>query len=184
MAESASNKTQLSVDKSCRDIGKLAVWSVTSAKPGNGVELLCDDRDDTYWQSDGSQPHLINIQFQKKVRLQSLAVYLDYKLDESYTPNKVSVSAGTSYDDLRPIKTVEMEEPTGWVNIPLQVPELSEPLKAYFVQLAVISNHQNGRDTHIRQVKVFGPRQDTVQRLMAHDVGFVSPEFLMFSVVR
>lgn len=77
-----------------------------------------------------------------------------------------------------------MEEPTGWVNIPLQVPEVSEALKAYFVQLAVISNHQNGRDTHIRQVKVFGPRQDTVQRLMAHDVGFVSPEFLMFSVVR
>ena len=58
------------------------------------------------------------------MRLQSLAVYLDYKLDESYTPNKVSVSAGTSYDDLRPIKTVEMEEPTGWVNIPLQVPDV------------------------------------------------------------
>ena len=67
VAESATNKTQLAVDKTCRDIGKLAVWSVTSAKPGNGVELLCDDRDDTYWQSDGSQPHLINIQFQKKV---------------------------------------------------------------------------------------------------------------------
>ena len=60
----------------------------------------------------------------------------------------------------------------------------SEPLKAYFVQLAVISNHQNGRDTHIRQVKVFGPRQEAVQRLMAHDVGFATPEFLMFSVVR
>lgn len=60
----------------------------------------------------------------------------------------------------------------------------SEPLKAYFVQLAVISNHQNGRDTHIRQVKVFGPRQETVQRLMAHDIGFATPEFLMFSVVR
>ena len=59
-----------------------------------------------------------------QVRLQSLAVYLDYKLDESYTPNKVSVSAGTSYDDLRPIKTVEMEEPTGWVTIPLQVPQV------------------------------------------------------------
>lgn len=56
-----------------------------------------------------------------QVRLQSLAVYLDYKLDESYTPNKVSVSAGTSYDDLKPIKTIEMEEPSGWVTIPLQV---------------------------------------------------------------
>lgn len=60
----------------------------------------------------------------------------------------------------------------------------SDPLKAYFVQLAVISNHQNGRDTHIRQVKVFGPRQDRVQSLLAQDVGFSSPEMLMYSVVR
>ena len=56
-----------------------------------------------------------------QVRLQSLAVYLDYKLDESYTPNKVSVSAGTSYDDLKHIKTIDMEEPSGWVTIPLQI---------------------------------------------------------------
>lgn len=57
----------LQPDKNSREIGKLAVWSVTTAKPGNGVELLRDGRDDTYWQSDGSQPHLVNIQFQKKV---------------------------------------------------------------------------------------------------------------------
>ena len=53
--------------RSNREISKLAVWTVTSAKPGNGVELLRDGREDTYWQSDGSQPHLVNIQFQKKV---------------------------------------------------------------------------------------------------------------------
>lgn len=53
--------------RSSREIGKLAVWTVTSAKPGNGVDLLRDGREDTYWQSDGSQPHLVNIQFQKKV---------------------------------------------------------------------------------------------------------------------
>lgn len=40
---------------------------MTSAKAGNGVELLRDDRDDTYWQSDGAQPHLININFPRKV---------------------------------------------------------------------------------------------------------------------
>lgn len=39
-----------------------------SAKPGNGVELLRDNREDTYWQSDGVQPHVVNIQFQRKVR--------------------------------------------------------------------------------------------------------------------
>ena len=50
------------------EIGKLAVWSVTSAKPGNGVELLRDNNLDTYWQSDGAQPHLVNIQFQKGAR--------------------------------------------------------------------------------------------------------------------
>ena len=51
-----------------REVGGQAVWSVTSAKAGNGVELLRDDRDDTYWQSDGAQPHLININFPRKVR--------------------------------------------------------------------------------------------------------------------
>ena len=35
----------------------------------------------------------------------------------------------------------------------------SEILRAFLVQLAVLSNHQNGRDTHIRQIKIYGPRQ-------------------------
>jgi anaphase-promoting complex subunit 10 len=33
-----------------REIGKLAVWSVSSAKPGNGVDLLRDSNLETYWQ--------------------------------------------------------------------------------------------------------------------------------------
>lgn len=45
---------------------------MTSAKPGNGVEALRDGKDDTYWQSDGAQPHLVNIQFQRKVVQRSL----------------------------------------------------------------------------------------------------------------
>lgn len=31
--------------------------------PGFGVDQLRDDNLETYWQSDGSQPHLVNIQF-------------------------------------------------------------------------------------------------------------------------
>jgi len=49
-----------------REVGQMAVWSLSTAKPGNGVEQLRDDNTDTYWQSDGPQPHLINIQFHKK----------------------------------------------------------------------------------------------------------------------
>lgn len=49
-----------------REIGDDAVWCLSSAKPGNGVEQLRDDSADTFWQSDGPQPHLVNVQFMKK----------------------------------------------------------------------------------------------------------------------
>ena len=205
------------------EIGKLAVWSVTSAKPGNGVELLRDNNLDTYWQSDGAQPHLVNIQFQKKVKLRELAIYADYKLDESYTPSKISVRAGNSFHDLREIKVVNLEEPMGWVRFPLTHHTAAaaaaegeennsnnnnneggennasdgggggggggggEHLRAYFLQLAVLSNHQNGRDTHIRQVKIFGPRTSPTAMMTgthAHGMGFQTPEFSQFTTVR
>ena len=142
------------------------MWSLSTAKPGNGVEQLRDDNNDTYWQSDGQQPHLVNIQFHKKMTLVEVAFYLDYKLDESYTPKKITIKAGTTFHDLAEIHTAELNEPTGWVSLPLLVPqELSAggaealvPLRAWFVQICVVSMHQNGRDTHIRQVKVFGER--------------------------
>ncbi len=33
-----------------REIGQMAVWSLSTAKPGNGVEQLRDDNNETYWQ--------------------------------------------------------------------------------------------------------------------------------------
>ena len=65
----ASGAKALDVGHELREIGHLAVWTVTSAKPGNGVELLRDGNKDTYWQSDGTQPHLVDIQFQKKMHI-------------------------------------------------------------------------------------------------------------------
>ena len=99
---------------------------MTSAKPGNGVELLRDNNLDTYWQSDGAQPHLVNVQFQRKVRIRELALYADYKLDESYTPSKISVRAGNSFHDLREIKVVDLNEPVGWTRVRLDAGALGE----------------------------------------------------------
>lgn len=42
---------------------------MSSAKAGNGVDQLRDDNTSTFWQSDGAQPHTINIQFMKKTRV-------------------------------------------------------------------------------------------------------------------
>lgn len=55
---------------------------------GFGVEQLRDDSYDSYWQSDGPQPHLVNIQFRRKTTIQDVCIYTDYKADESYTPNR------------------------------------------------------------------------------------------------
>ena len=78
----------------------MAVWSLSTAKPGNGVEQVRDDNIDTYWQSDGPQPHLINIQFHKKMRIHEIVIYTDFKLDESYTPSKISIRVGSTFHDL------------------------------------------------------------------------------------
>lgn len=87
---------------------------------------------------------------------QELQLYLDYHLDESYTPDKVSVRAGSSIQDLKEFKTLELDKPIGWVSVPLLL-EGDELLRAFMLQVAIVSNHQSGRDTHVRQIKVFGP---------------------------
>eukprot|EP00882_Tetradesmus_deserticola_P016691 GHRQ01017843.1.p1 GENE.GHRQ01017843.1~~GHRQ01017843.1.p1 ORF type:complete len:181 (+),score=47.12 GHRQ01017843.1:565-1107(+) len=166
-----------------REIGALAAWSVTSAKPGNGVELLRDGSTDTYWQSDGAQPHLVNIQFPKRVDLSELHVYLDFKSDESYTPSRLAVRVGSTHHDLKDVCIVELREPTGWVVVPLAATQASKQLRAFHVQVAVLANHQNGRDTHMRQVLVYGPANSATPGL--RDAGmFDSLEFKCYSTMR
>ena len=58
-----------------------------------------------------------------QVHITEIAIRLDFKLDESYTPNRLSIRAGTSFHDLREIKIVTVHEVTGWVMIPLEPPD-------------------------------------------------------------
>eukprot|EP00965_Chrysotila_dentata_P147456 4867642-Pleurochrysis_carterae.AAC.3 len=46
----ATSVTQVGIQREEREIGDLAVWSLSTAKPGNGVEQLRDDNIETYWQ--------------------------------------------------------------------------------------------------------------------------------------
>ena len=211
-----------------------------------GVEQIRDDNADTYWQSDGAQPHLINVQFHKKMTVLEVALYLDYALDESYTPKKVgawvggrtvdrgfggfdlcmcgapwsvgrwvgrimallsseeakkktpttpittpllshrpqpptqqiAIKAGTTCHDLVEVHLVELHEPQGWVRVPLRNPHVEPPgllvggdvaagggsgsgpggglLRAHLIQVCILAMHQNGRDTHVRQVRTCG----------------------------
>lgn len=134
---------------------------------GYGVEQLRDDNTDTYWQSDGPQPHLVNILFRKKTAISHLALYTDIKADESYTPNRISIRAGSHANDLTEVTQIELKDSIGWTAIPLKtvVPadeggvgtNCTRPIRTFMIQVAILQNHQNGRDTHVRQIKVFGP---------------------------
>jgi hypothetical protein len=52
--------------------------------------------------------------------LQELALYLEYRLDESYTPKQISIRAGNSFRDMTEIHAQELDEPSGWTRIQLQ----------------------------------------------------------------
>lgn len=167
---------------------------------GFGVEQLRDDRMDTYWQSDGQLPHLVNIQFQRKTTVSDIYIYTDYKLDESYTPSRISIRVGTHFNDLQEIEVIMLTEPTGilksllycklnknvfllgWVHIPIK--DIREkPVRMFMIQIAVTSNHQNGRDTHMRQIKIHSP---TEGRGIAMDTfgNFTTVDFQKFATIR
>ncbi|KAL3879098.1 hypothetical protein ACJMK2_031411 [Sinanodonta woodiana] len=163
-----------------REVGHQAVWSLSSCKPGFGVEQLRDISYDTYWQSDGPQPHLINIQFRRKTTIKDVCLYTDYKADESYTPNRISIRAGTQFNDLVEIEQVELCEPVGWVCVNMK--DVNEkPIRTFMIQIAVLSNHQNGRDTHIRRIKIRSPIRDFSASKFPK---FTSPEFIQYSQIR
>ncbi|KAG0658420.1 Anaphase-promoting complex subunit 10 [Rhodotorula mucilaginosa] len=170
------------------DIGSLAHWAVSSAKPGYGVENIKDANPATLWQSEGAQPHLINIQFPKKQSIVEIWLYADISLDDSYTPQKLSVRAGTYHGDLHEIRLVDLPNPTGWQVIkfasePEKVGTTSgeEPLKAHLLQVAILSNHMNGKDTHVRGIRVFAPRTIDLDDDL---VPWRSVEFLQHETIR
>lgn len=248
-----------------RDLSELAVWTVSTAKPGNGVERLLDPSPKTFWQSDGPQPHTISAQFACKVKVSEVRLRLWFKEDESYTPAIISVLVGSSFHDLRVVRrNKEVVRPTGWLRIPLgkesvaalgdeddtsSIPsqdddmetmsagdlaerdqrrivradhrrrsaqvkrglkEVAPPMttsasrggemevvaaaeryrrerrdvrfvRAHMVQVVIHTNHQNGRDSHVRQVKVLGPTRQVGQR---DSVEFSSTAFQMFATIR
>lgn len=100
-------------------------------------------------------------------------MYTDYKLDESYTPSRISIRVGSHFNDLQEIEVVMLTEPSGWIHVPIK--DIREkPIRVFMIQIAVTSNHQNGRDTHMRQIKIYSPIENQ---------GFTIDNFLTFSTI-
>lgn len=132
------------------DIGPLASWEVSSSKANCSIDQLRDDSPSTFWQSDGAQPHHLDIHFSKRVNVTRISLYLDYLLDESYTPSHITINAGTGFHDLTLVREIHLEQPTGWSHLCFET-----GLKTFLIRISIIANHQHGKDTHIRGVRIF-----------------------------
>ncbi len=154
--------------KGKREIGDEAVWVLSSAKQGNGVHQLRDNNLETFWQSDGPIPHLVDIQFMKKTKISEISFYLDIKTDESYTPENISIRGGIHMQNLKEIVNVTLDNPTGWITIPLKTTKEDGSIQpfVYTMNLQVVVNQMfhSGKDTHIRQVKVFGVNENNEKK--------------------
>ncbi|KAM3067341.1 hypothetical protein ACMFMG_005299 [Clarireedia jacksonii] len=141
-----------------KEIGNLASWTVSSSKPGCGVPALRDDDTNLFWQSDGPQPHYLNIHFAKFAKIRAIRIFLDFEADESYTPTRIILLGGTGYHDLIPFSDLSFAQPKGWIDVSLDHVgggEDGKTLRAFLVQVKVVENHQNGKDTHIRGLKIY-----------------------------
>ncbi|KAF1954751.1 galactose-binding like protein [Byssothecium circinans] len=98
-----------------REISTLASWTVSSSKPGCSIPQLRHPSTQQFWQSDGPQPHYLNIHFFKLVRIVGLRLYLDFEADESYTPTRIVLLAGSGMNDLVEWGEMKLESPRGWI---------------------------------------------------------------------
>ena len=92
------------------------------------------------------------------VNITNIRVYLDFTLDESYTPTRLIFLAGTSSHDLIDFAELSFEQPKGWIDVDLTGVgggRDGNVLRAFIVQMKVMENHQNGKDTHVRGVKIY-----------------------------
>lgn len=154
-----------------KEIGNLASWTVSSSKPGCGVDALRDEDTNLFWQSDGPQPHHLNIHFSRLVSIVAIRLYLDFEADESYTPTRITLLAGTGYHDLIPFSALSFEQPKGWIDVPLDHVgggEDGKTLRVFLVQVRIVENHQNGKDTHVRGLKIYA-RDDRARGTLGLD---------------
>ncbi|KAL8778660.1 MAG: hypothetical protein Q9213_007308 [Squamulea squamosa] len=148
-----------------RNINSLASWTVSTHKPTCGVSALLSPTLHTYWQSDGPQPHTLTVHFFKLVHIAKLRILLDFRKDESYTPTRMQFLAGTGHHDLCEFGGWAGEQPVGWVDVPLEGCGVGggKGLRCFLVEVRVLENHQNGKDTHVRGVQIFA-RDERVPR--------------------
>ena len=136
-----------------QDLTKSALWTVSSIKGGYEIGSMFYGKKDTFWQSDSQPPHHITVQLSKKTYITKISLYISIKNDETYTPSEIKTFIGSSPDCLVEYSSEEISSMKGWTDINLDVSTI-------FLKIEICKNHQGGRDSRIRQIKLWGAPQN------------------------
>jgi anaphase-promoting complex subunit 10 len=107
---------------------------------------------------------LLTIHFVRRVEIRAIRFYVDYNQDESYTPTNIVFCAGSGHHDLIQFAEVPMTNPVGWQDVPVADAgggADGRSLCCHLVQMHIKENHQNGKDTHIRGIKIYARDEHT-----------------------
>ncbi|CCK71816.1 anaphase promoting complex subunit DOC1 KNAG_0I00250 [Huiozyma naganishii CBS 8797] len=138
------------------NISDAAYWRASSHKAANPITNVLDNDPELFWQSDGGQPHVIDVYFHRQMDIALIAIYLSLLTDESYTPKVVKVYAGDSPSDATLYKIIEVEKLNGWLALTFEDNRPADSLlKCRFLRFTFPVNHENGKDTHLRGIRVF-----------------------------
>ena len=114
----------------------------------------------------GPQLHKLTVYFVKRVGIRDIRFYVDYVEDESYTPTKIVFKSGTSENNLIEFAAMNLDSPIGWQQVPISGaggdPD-GNTLVSYVLQMQILENHQNGKDTHLRGIKIYAFDADAIQ---------------------
>ncbi|KPI82909.1 Anaphase promoting complex subunit 10-like protein [Leptomonas seymouri] len=124
------------------------VWSVSSAKHGNGVRHLMQYHDlNTFWQSDGVLPHVIRIRLSQLTPVEAIALYMNSAVDQSYSPRVIKVKAGTHEGDMTEVAKADIGagQECGWVLM-----ELGDRAEDGNKEDMVQSAHEKRKEIHAK----------------------------------
>ncbi|KAL6120962.1 hypothetical protein NUSPORA_02210 [Nucleospora cyclopteri] len=114
---------------------------LSSTKRGYGLKELLSQNLAEYWSSDSVLPHTITITFERLEYVYSVDLYLSYVEDESYTPEKICVFFNNKKEEYA------LCEPEGFTKLLVKA-------KTDKITVVIISNHTDGKDSHVRFINV------------------------------
>lgn len=123
---------------------------VSTFKLGHGPDELFSNSLEKYWHTDGNLPHHIEIEFAEMRQLMEVKLALGHAQDKSYIPKEIDVRCGKTRDTIVSVRKMLVSDKSSSVSIAVD-------RLCCFVQLVILANHQDGRDSRIRGLSlIFG----------------------------